>query len=173
MDRAWQRWGNLNSTLFDPILASLRYIGYRMQKVTQSVGIISSSRFIYNQKKCVAKKENFVSSVVSRADGCDRGGRPSGGEEAPPSLRVVATPSRSISESWVPPATEHPGGERLHLSSSHFSQRLHFAGRAARADFPEEVPSRGTLPVPGVRGHCCSCGRGAASRAPRRPSGIC
>ena len=82
-----------------------------------------------------------------------------------------------VEASWSPgpsPATEHPRGEQLHPSSSHFSPRLHSEDWAAHMDCPEEVLSPGTLSIgKGFRGHCCSCGREVALRVPRQLSGIC
>lgn len=122
----------------------------------------------------MAKKENFISSVVSRTERCDGGRRPLGGRRRPRAWRwspLLVEVSRSPGPT---PATEHPGGERLHLSPSHFSPRLHSEDWAAHVDCPEEVLSLRTLPIgQRFRGRCCSYGRGEALRVPRRLSGIC
>lgn len=127
-----------------------------------SVGTTSSSRFTYNQKDVQQRKSfHFFSSFEGgqmrwRQVAPRRGGR------------------RPRDWGWPPllaEASQSPGGPLSHGESRGWEHRpppcTSPQGWAARCGLS------GTVPVQAVRGHCCSCGRGAASRAPRRRTETC
>lgn len=108
-EKIWRHWGE-----HYPTLQTVKFqVGRSKTGLTADVKIevvsgnqLPSSVPVY-QNECVAEKR-FLFFSSSSVDECDGSGSAQEGGDTHPGLRMVTTPIRSISASWVFAAVEEP-----------------------------------------------------------------